>query len=581
MADSNENKSSDQIEDILDATQKALDLQAEASTKTPKDVDGIVKKAKQENSDPEKLSGSTLGQVAEETPKTSEELLERLTTTPKPHDDPQDMYLKLADVPAVPATNVAAASLSGVDKPVDLQKSNIIGIEDSLQELPPGNAHLNPIPKQNNVVDLPGYKTRLPGSTRLNPVKVIGNPPSVIDCPYKSGLKKGHVNIQSVNVPGAGVAIPVITNCIASLSLPPLADLGVQKTLVNIPGSLNIPPGPASVARTGTDPHMNPVKLQGAPLVINTPVAIKPVSFIHVVESGVSATDPNTGTIDVIEHFTLHPDDIIEHFTPHPDDDSNDNNDENNDKSNNDNDDSNNDKSNDDELRNSSNNKPIASDENKINTIATDVIGNHSNITQSNQSSDSGIKTYETLSNVQNVSVSNIDVKQVDAQTVYKDLSNVSLQTQYPSSYVNAPQVRNVHLNPVKNPGTPPSVLETSTPQVVSPLAHTNTPVSSVCVPPGQHVVKGTSGNVHLNPVKTPVPNVINTPPVVNDNVTTTTPMNSINVPGQTITIPMQVQNTTSSVNVPPVTNDIQTVGTAVSSQNVPGVPILNQNKSI
>lgn len=565
MTDSNENKSSNQIEDILDATQKALDLQAEADSKTPKDVDGIVEKAKQENKDPEKLSGSTLGQVAKETPKNGKQLLERLTTTPKPHDDPQDMYLKLADVPAVPATNVAAACLSGVDKPVDLQKSNIIGIEDTLQELPPGNAHLNPIPEQNNVIDLPGYKTRLPGCTRLNPVKVIGNPPSVIDCPYKSGLKEKHVNIQSVNVPGAGVAIPVVTNCIASLNLPPLADLGVQKTLVNIPGSLNVPPGPASIARTGTNPHMNPVKLQGAPLVINTPVAIKPESFIHVVESGISATDPNSGSVDIIEHFTLHPDDIIEHFQNYNE--SNDDSEESTEESV--------DSTNDPETLVSKD----ASDENKVNTVTGSCWDSDVDVKNKNVSKDSGIKTYETLSNVQNIS--NLDVKQVDAQTVYQDLSNVPSNVQFVSSVVNTPQVRNVHLNPVKNPGTPPSVLETSSPQVVSPLAHTNTPVSSVCVPPGQHMVKTTPGNVHLNPVKTPVPNVIHTPSVANDAVTTTTPVNSVNVPGQTVTIPMQVHNNTSSVNVPPVATNTQTVGSTVSSQNVPGVPVLSKNKSL
>lgn len=579
MASNNTPNINSQVEDVLNATQKALDLQAEADLKTPKTIDGIVEKANEQNKDPEALSGSPQGESEKsgDVPKTPQELYQKLSQLPESPADSTDneaaqkQYISLADVPVVPPTNVAAACLSGVEEPLDLQKSNVVNAHDSSgATLTPGHSHLNPIHGKGNVIETPGYTPRLPGSTRLNPVKVAGNPPSVIDCPYDSSMHYKNSNVQSVNVPGAGLSVPIVTTSIASVNVPPLSGNNNQQVLVNIPGSHNIPPGPTSVARTGTNAHMNPVKLAGAPLVIQTPVTTNPGVYLNIAEIPQSAIKSGESGVDIVEHFTndFPQSDLIECFQNGPDIDASDK--------------SNVDSEHSDES--STPNVDSAEPEDESSTIVSKDANENSKNAVSIQQSEKIIDTTDKSANETYNELSNVQIPQKktetaieDGKTVYDKLSNIP-KPFVTHSYVNTPQIRDVHLNPVKNPGTPPNVLETITPQITTPvMSHTNKPTNSVCTPPGQYKARAATGNVHLNPVKTPIPNVIHTPDNISAHVLGSTPVNSVNVPGQSVTIPLQIQNNTQSVNVPPLEENSQNVnGSGVQSHNVPGVPIIN-----
>lgn len=667
MPEKNTDSPTEIIDKAVESSKKAIELQNEANLRAPKSPEEIVKKAQEQNKNPEALAGSPQGlsEQSQNMPKTPAGLYKKLAEGPKKVEEEykkkldegkagRETYLKLADVPAVPPTNLAAACLTGTDtdnpvksniaaagtsdnsviavpetspiNPVDVLStpgqasgSSISAIRTTvdLSDSTPGRTHLNPVLTQTsaNVIETPGYNPTLPGRIRLNPVKVPGNPPSIVDVPHDGFLAKGkHSNVASLNLPPSSATVPLALPTMRSVNVPPMAAKNSYQTFVNVPGSINVPPGPTGVARTGTDPHMNPVKLSGAPLVVQTPINVVPNgAVLNIAETHASFDNPNT-TAELIEHFVVGPDDLIEHFVDGPEpgtseeeknasttpttgsvtkstvpaDVTNTSTTATNDVTDPENPDSDgdDDENDGDADSDSDSDSPDAQTEILNPKKTPDDDSETTNVVAPKKTGEIDGETpkevYKQLQDAQKLEVTEEKKETDEPKEVYKKLQNAQPEL---VQNVNASQIRDVHLNPAKTANGFPSVLTAAPAQVAQAVSKLDIVAPpSVSLPGGgntaaKYVASTATGNVHLNPAKNSAPSVIHTPDGVLAGTGVHSSVNSVNVPGQSITVPLAtgVGSAVQSHNVPPMTTNLQSgpAGSVVGpSTNIPSGPI-------
>lgn len=608
------------VEDAKKGNKAAIELQQEALSKAPKNIEEVKEKAT-ENAvgSPAEDAKAKIEATSDKTPR---EVYDTLKAGKKPKQDdepkqltPKQEYVSLADVAIPTPTNLAEACLAGVKRPAKIEEFTVAGNLSSINsvvsvpgqtpdnsELPatipgsvPGSAvasmlstnditmqktgnHLNPVagaPSQSSI-ETPGLLPMGVGTLRLNPVKVPGSPYSVVTVPLDGASRKTNTSYApALNIPGggAGAVAPLVVPNLPAVNIPPVPSFDCHQVFVNQPESVVVPPASVSKARSAAAPHMNPVKLAGAPLAIRTPVG----EFAHNVF--VKLADEGVDTTDLIEHFV-----------------------------NGDSNDSlpkkkkdrkkpthSNDKKHGQNNKESSGHGCIASEDGPVSDAgASKSVGDSQHVITADESPK---EVYQDLADVQKVQQTSPDVDVEPAKEVYEELTHAPpafYANSLPATFANSAQIRDVHLNPVKVPGGIPGVIQTQQQAVAAPgldASYVKMPtVNAQNVPGGAFNTVATPGENHLNPVGAAPPSVIQTtPPALFERgigaTSVTNATNALNVLGTCVTVPLNnVPTGLPAQNVPPMANSGQKSRVNVNnanSQNVPGGTVNVQPNSV